>query len=150
MSVPYTDIQPTPTFSACISFLPFQFSLVTQMCPTPCNPMDCSTTGLPVHHQLPELTQTHVHRVGDAIQPSHSLLSPSPPAFDLSQNQGLFERISSSHQVAKVLEYSPSQMPANCFWASLAWMGLLLTNTSYSIISTLLSSPPTLHHPKYC
>ena len=85
-----------------------------------------------------------------SVMPSHPLLSPSPPAFDLSQNQGLFERVSSSHQVAKVLEYSPSQMPANCFWASLAWMGLLLTNTSYSIISTLLSSPPTLHHPKYC
>ena len=64
--------------------------------------MDCSTPGLPVHHQLPELTQTHVHWVGDAIQPSHPLSSPSPSAFNLSQHQGLFKWVSSSHQVAKV------------------------------------------------
>ena len=68
-----------------------QFSSVTQSCPTPCDPMNCSTPGLPVHHQLPESTQTHVHRVGDAIQPSHPLLSPSPPAFNFSQHQGLFK-----------------------------------------------------------
>ena len=67
--------------------------------------MDCSMPGFPVHHQCPELTQTHVHRVGDAIQPSHPLLSPSPPAFNLSQHQGLFQWVSSSHQVAKVLEF---------------------------------------------
>ena len=66
--------------------------------------MDCNTPGLPVHHQLPEFTQTHVHWVGDAIQPSHPLLSPSPPAFNLSEHQGLFKWVSSSHQVAKVLE----------------------------------------------
>ena len=66
--------------------------------------MDCSTAGLPVHHQLPESTQTHVHWVGDAIQPSHPLSSPSPPALNLSQHQGLFLWVSSSHQVAKVLE----------------------------------------------
>ena len=89
LSVPYIDIQPTPLFSACIPFPPFQFSLVTQMCPTLCDPMDCSRPGLPVHHQLLEFTQTHVHRVGDAIQPSHFLWSPSPPAFNLSQHQGL-------------------------------------------------------------
>ena len=69
--------------------------------------MDCSTPGFPVHHQLPELTQTHVHRVGDAIQPSHPLSPPSPPAFSLSQHQGLFQGVSSSHQVAKVLEFQP-------------------------------------------
>ena len=68
-----------------------QFSSVTQSCPTLCNPMDCSMPGLPVHHQLPELTQTHVHRVGDAIQPSHPLTSPSSPALNLSQHQGLFK-----------------------------------------------------------
>ena len=67
--------------------------------------MDCSTPGFPIHHQLPELTQTHVHRVGDAIQPSHPLSSPSPPAFSLSQHQGLFKWVSSSRQVAKVLEF---------------------------------------------
>ena len=66
-----------------------QFSSVTQSCPALCDPMDCSTPGLPVHHQLPEITQTHVHRVGDAIQPSHPLSSPSLPAFSLSQHQGL-------------------------------------------------------------
>ena len=81
-----------------------QFSSVTQSCPTLCNPMDC-TPGLPVHHQLPEFTQTHVHWVSDAIQPSHPLSSPSPPAFSLSQHQGLFKWVSSSHQVAKVLEF---------------------------------------------
>ena len=66
---------------------------VAQSCPTLCDPMDGSTPGLPVHHQLPEFTQTHVHRVGDAIQPSHPLSSPSPPAFNLSQHQGLFSSI---------------------------------------------------------
>ena len=67
--------------------------------------MNRSTPGLPVHHQLPEFAQTHVHRVGDANQPSHPLLSPSPPAPDPSQHQGLFQRVNSSHQVAKVLEF---------------------------------------------
>ena len=83
----------------------FQFSSVTQSCLTFCNPMDCSTSGLPVHIQLPDFTQTHVHWVGDAIQTSHPLSSPSPPAFNLSQHQGLFKWISSLHQVAKVLEF---------------------------------------------
>ena len=82
------------------------FSAVTQLCPTLCNCMDCTTPGFPVHHQLPELAQTHVHWVGDAIQPSHLLSSPSPAAFNLSQHQGLFQwkDLSSSHQVAKVLK----------------------------------------------
>ena len=80
------------------------FSSVAQSCLTLCDPMDCSTPGLPVHHQLPELAQTHVHQVGDAIQSSHPLLSPSP-AFSLSQHQGLFKWVNSSHQVAKVLEF---------------------------------------------
>ena len=79
-------------------------STVTQSCPNLCDPMNCSTPGLSVHHQLLESTQTHVHRVGDAIQPSCPLLSPSPPALNLSQHQGLFKWVSSSHQVAKVLE----------------------------------------------
>ena len=69
------------------------------------DPMNRSTPGLPVHHQLPESTQTHVHRVGDAIQPSHPLSSPSPPVLSLSQHQGLFKWVSSLHQVAKVLEF---------------------------------------------
>ena len=87
-----------------------QFSSVAQSCLTLCNPMDCSVPGFPVHHQLPELAQTHVHQVSDAIQPSHPLSSPSPPAFNLSQHQDLFQGVSSSHQVAKVLEL---QLPMN-------------------------------------
>ena len=71
--------------------LSVQFSSVAQSCLTLCDPMDCSTPGLPVHHQLPEFTQTHVRRVDDAIQPSHPLLSPSPPALNLYQHQGLFQ-----------------------------------------------------------
>ena len=82
----------------------FKFSSVTQLCLTLCDPMDCNTPDFPVHEQLPELTQTHVHQVGDAIQPSYPLSSPSPPTFNLSQHQGLFKLVSSSHQVAKVLE----------------------------------------------
>ena len=69
----------------------YQFSSVTQLCLTLCDPMDCSMPGLPVHHQLLELAQTHVHRVGDAVQPSHPLSSPPPPTFNLSQHLGLFK-----------------------------------------------------------
>ena len=82
----------------------FQFSSVTQSCPALCEPMDCSTPGFPVHHKLPELAQTHVHQVSNAIQPSHPL-SPPSPIFNFSQHQGLFQWVSSSHQVAKVLEF---------------------------------------------
>ena len=83
----------------------FLFSSVPQSCPTLCDPMSCSMPGLPVHHQLLESIQTHVHQVGDAIQPSHPLLSTSAPTFNLSQHQGLFHRVGSSHQVARVLEF---------------------------------------------
>ena len=82
-----------------------QFISVAQLCLTLRDPMDCSTPGFPVHQQLLELAQTHVHRVGDAIQPYHPLLSPSPAAFNLSQHQGLFKCVSSLHQVAKLLEF---------------------------------------------
>ena len=82
-----------------------QFSSVTHTCPTLCDPRDCSTPGLPVHHQLPESTQTHVHWVDDAIKPSHPLSSPSSPALNLSQHQGLFQWVNTSHQMAKVLEF---------------------------------------------
>ena len=85
-----------------VIFSSVQLSSVTQACLTLCDPMD--HTGLPVHHQLPEFTQTHVHWVSDAIQPSHPLLSPSPPAPNPSQHQGLFQWFSFSHQVDKVLE----------------------------------------------
>ena len=79
----------------------YQFSSVAQSCLTLCDPMDCSMPGFPVHHQLPEIAQTHVHRVGDAIQPFHPLSSPSPSAFNLSQHQGIFQWVSPLHQVAK-------------------------------------------------
>ena len=82
-----------------------QIRSVTQSCPTLCNPMNRSMPGLPVHHQLPEFTETHVHRVSDAIQPSHPLSSPSPLAPNPSQHQSLFQWVNSSHKVAKVLEF---------------------------------------------
>ena len=86
---------------------------VTQLCLTLCDPMDCSTPGLQVSHQLPELAQTHAHWVCDAIQPSHPLSSPSPPAYNLSLHQGLFKWVSFSHQVAKVLEFQLQHSPSN-------------------------------------
>ena len=88
-----------------LQFSSVQFSSVAQSCPTLCNPMDCSTPGLPVHHQLPKFTQTHIHWVSDAIQPSHPLSSSSPPALNLSQHQDLFKWVSSLHLVAKLLEF---------------------------------------------
>ena len=83
----------------------FHFSSVTQLCPTLCDSMNRSTPGLPVHHQLLEFTETHIHRVGDAIQPSHPLSSPFPPAPNPSQHQSLFQWVNSSHEMAKVLEF---------------------------------------------
>jgi len=92
-------------------------------------PMDCSTPGFPVHHQLPELTQTHVHRVCEAIQPSHLLSSPSPAAFNLSQHQCLFKWVSSLHQVAKVWSFSFSISPSNEYSGLISyrvdWLDLL-------------------------
>ena len=82
-----------------------QFSSVAQSCLTLCNPMNCSTPGLPVHHQLPEFTQTYVHQISDAIQPAHPLSSPSPPAPNPSQHQSLFQCVNSSHEVARVPEF---------------------------------------------
>ena len=104
----------------------YQFSSVTQLCPTLCDPMNRSTPGLPVHHQLQEFTQTHVHRVSDAIQPSHPLSSPSPPAPNPSQHQGLFQWVNSSHEVAKVLEF---QLQHHSFqrngWSLSEWIGCI-------------------------
>ena len=85
-----------------------QFGSVSQLCPTLCDPMDCSMPGFLVHYQLPEPAQTHVHQVSDVIQLSHPLSSPSPPAFNLSQHQGLFQGVSSLHQVAKYWSFSLS------------------------------------------
>ena len=107
-----------------ISFSSVQFSSVAQSCLTLCDPMNRSTPGLPVHHQLLEFTQTYVHWVHDAIQPSHSLSSSSPPAVNFSQHQGLFKWVSSLHQVAKVLEFqlqhqSFQRIPKD--WSPLGW-----------------------------
>ena len=95
----FTQTSPNWPFSS------VQFISVTQSCLTLCDPMNRSTPGLPVHHQLPEFTQTHVHWVSDAIQPSHPWSSPSPPAPNPSQHQSLFQWVNSSHEVAKVLEF---------------------------------------------
>ena len=94
-----------------LSLFTFMFSSVAQSCPTLCDPMNRRTPGLPVHRQLPESSQTHVHWVSDAIQPSHPLSSPSPPALNLSQHQGLFKWVSSSHQVAKAYTYKKKKNP---------------------------------------
>ena len=111
----FTDFQPSSQRGKCdkdwltnkyvIFFRSDQIRSVAQSCPTLCNPMNRSTPGLPVHHQLPEFTQTHVHRVSDAIQPSHPLSSPSPLAPSPSQHQSLSQWVNSSHEVAKVLEF---------------------------------------------
>ena len=96
-------------------------SSVPQLCQTLCDPMNCSTPGLPVHHQLPECTQTHVHWVTDAIQPSHPLLSPSPPALSLSQHQGLFKWVASGGQSTGV-SASALVLPMNTQdWCPLGW-----------------------------
>ena len=120
---PYKKLTQTtgPTFSS------VQFSSITQSRPALCDPMNRNTPGLPVHHHLPEFTQTHVHWVSDAIQPSHPLSSPSPPALNLSQLQGIFQGVSSLHQVAKVLEFQPQRQSSQ--WNIQDWenFGLSLT-----------------------
>ena len=117
-----------------------RFSSVAQSCPTLCDPMSLSMPGLPVHHQLLEFTQTHVHWVGDAIQPYHSLSSPSPPAPNPSQHQGLFQWVNSLHEVAKVLEF---QLQHQSFqWTprtDLLWNGLV--GSLYSPTDSQESSP---------
>ena len=102
-----------------------QFSSVAQSCPALCDPRNCSTPGLPVHHQLPEFTQTHVHRVCDAIQPSHPLLSPSPPAPNPSQHQSLFQWVNSawggqSTGVSASASFPPKKSQG---WSPLEWIG---------------------------
>ena len=133
-------------------FSSVQFSSVTQRCLTPCNPMDHSTPGLPVHHQLPEFTQTHVHQVGGAIQPSHPLLSLSLPALNPSQHQGLFQWVNSSHEVVKVLECQPQHQSSGPVSFRMNWLDFLavqgtlksLLQQFKSINSSVLS---LLHNP---
>ena len=138
-----------------------QFSSVAQSCPTLCDTMNHSTPGLPVHHQLPESTQTHVHRVSDAIQPSHPLLSPSPPAFNPSQHQGLFKWVflftSGGQSIGA--SASTSVLPMNIQdWSPLGWTGLIslqskglsrvFSNTTvqkHQFVGTQLSSQSNSH-----
>ena len=128
---------------------------VTQPCPTLCDPMDCSMPGFPVHCQPLELAQTHVHWVGDATQPPHPLSSPSPPALNLSQHQGLIQWLSSSHQVAKEFVL-PMKIQD---WSDLAWTGFLLAvqgtlksllqhhNSEASILQCSAFFTVQLYHP---
>ena len=116
--------------------------------------MNCSMLGLPVHHQLPELTQTHVHCVGDAIQLSHPLSSPPPPAFNLSQHQGLFQWVSSLHQAAKVLEFqlhiSPSNEHPGLISFRMDWLDLLaIQGTLKSLLQHHSSKASMLRHSTF-
>ena len=119
---------------------------MAQSCLTLCDPMDCSMPDFPVLHHLPELAQTHVHWVGDAIQRSHPLLSPSLPAFNISQHQGLSQWVSSSHQVAKVLDlHLASVLPINIQ----GWFPLGLTDLiswQSKGLSTVFSSTKVQRH----
>ena len=129
------------------NWLTFTF---TQLCLTLCDPMDCSTPGLPVHHQLPELTQNHVYRGSDDIQSSHPLSSPSPPAFNVSQHQSLFNLVSSSHQVATVLElrhlsYEYSQL----IFFRTDWFDLVVQGTLKSLLQHHRSKASILWHSAF-
>ena len=128
----------------------FQFGSVTKLCLTLCDPMDCSTPGFPVHHQLPELAQTHIHWVHDAIQPCHLLSSPSPSTFNHSQHQDLFQWIISSHQVAKYWSFSFSISPSNeyQYWFPLELTGLISLPSQG--LSRVFSSPIVQKHQFFC
>ena len=141
-------------------FSSVQFSLVAQSCPTLCDPMNCSSPGLPVHHQLPEVTQTHVHQVSDAIQPSHPLSSPSPPAANPSQHQSLFpmSQVFTSGGQSIGVSASTSVLPMNTQDWSLGWTGWIslqskglsrvFVNTTvqkHQFFGAQLSSPSNSH-----
>ena len=128
-----------------------QFSSVTQSCPTLWDPMNRSTPGLPVHHQLLEFTQTHIHRVSDAIHLSHPPSSPSPPAPNPSQHQSLFQWVNFSHEVAKVLEFQPEHhsLQRNPR-ADLLQNGLVGSPCSPVQFSSVTQSCPTLWDPMNC
>ena len=133
--------------------LRYQFSSV-QLCVTLCHPMVCSTPGLPVHYQLLEFTQIHIHSVGDAIQPYHPLSSPSPPAFNLSQHQGLFKQVSSSQQVAKYWSFSFNISLSNEYSGLISfrmdWLGFLgVQRTLKSLLQHHTSKAATLQHSAF-
>ena len=127
-------------------------SSVAQSCPALCDSMNHSMPDLPVHHQLPESTQTHVYWVSDAIHPSHPLSSPSPPALNLAQHRGLFKWVSSSHQVAKVLEF---QLQHHCCptnehqeWYPLEWTGWISLQSKR--LSRVFSNTTVQKHQFFC
>ena len=131
-----------------------QFCSVAQLCPTLCDPINRSTPGLPVHHQLPEFTQTHVHRVSDAIQPSHPLLSLFPPAPNPYQHQGLFQWVNSSHEVAKVLEFRFNITPSSEYLGLISfrmdWLDLLaVQGTLNSLLQHHSSKESMLLHSAF-
>ena len=132
-----------------------QFSSVAQSCPTLCDPMDCSTPGFPVHHQLLELTQTHVHQVGDTIQPSHPLSSPSPPAFDLSQHFPVFSNESVLRiRWSKYWSFSFSVSPSNDYSGLISfrmdWLDLLaVQGTLKSLLQHHSSKASILWHSAF-
>ena len=125
----------------------------TQSCPTLCDPMNLSTPGFPVHHKLLEFTQTHGHRVGNAIQPSHPLSSPSPPAPNPSQHQSLFQWVNSLHEVAKVLEFQLQHQSFQhpgliCF--RMDWLDLLaVQGTLKSLLQHHSSKASILRHSAF-
>ena len=130
-----------------------QFSSVTQSCPNLCDPMDCSMPGFPIYHQLLELAQTHVHQVGDAIQPSHSLSTPSL-AFNLSQHQGLYQQVSSLHQWPKDCSFSFSISPSNEYSELISfrmdWLDLLpVQGTLKSFLQHQSSKASILRHSAF-
>ena len=127
------------------------FSSVTQLCPTLCDSMDFSTPDFPLHHQIPHLTQTHVHWVSDAIQSSHPLVSPSPPAFNLSQHQGLFQWVSYLYQVAKVLQIQLKHQSFQLIfrdWFSLGWTGWISLQSKG--LSRVFSNTTVQKHQFFC
>ena len=141
----------TKVYSLTFDFSSVQFSLVAQSCLTLCDPMNRSLPGLPVHHQLLEFTQTHVHRVSDAIQPSHPLSSPSPPAPNLSHCRGLFQWVSSLHQVAKVwelqLQHQSFQWTPRTDFLWMDWLDLLaVQGTPKNLLQHHSSKAPILWH----
>ena len=115
--------------------------------PTLCNPVDCSTPGFPFYHQLLEFTQTRVHWVSDAIQPSHPLSSPSTPTFNISQHRGLFKWVSFSHQVAKVLEF---QLLTFCHKSAVICMSEVIDISSSNLDSSLCFIQPSVSHDVLC
>ena len=134
-----------------MDYTPYQFSSVAQSRLTLCDPMDCSTPGLPVHHLLPEFIQTHVRWVGDAIQLSRPLLSPSPPALNISQHQRLFKWVSSSHQVPKYWSFSfnisPSSEHPGLISFRMDWLNLVaVQGTLKSLLQHHSSKASILQH----